>query len=105
MLSYIFLTSFVAVINSALMPRCPSNTTQSYYDKKICYSFVTEAKNFADAETYCNSQNGNLVVIPNQFINSFVWCESKGFLIVEEKSFQLRLWKLLDRLITTGLVD
>lgn len=63
------------IISIDASPQCPQGASLSYYDNKICYLFSNESKSFADAEKFCNGYSGNLAVVPNQFINSFLWCK------------------------------
>lgn len=67
-----FLSFLKLDANTNITVRCPSNTIQLQFDNNICYLFVNELRSFDDAENFCNKNSGNLVIVPNQFVNQHI---------------------------------
>uniref|UniRef100_A0AC34QGC2 C-type lectin domain-containing protein n=1 Tax=Panagrolaimus sp. JU765 TaxID=591449 RepID=A0AC34QGC2_9BILA len=60
------------IIRSAPARRvCPEGSDKSIRDLK-CFLYVPDQKSFVDAQSYCQSQNGNLASITNGFDNHLI---------------------------------
>uniref|UniRef100_A0AC35FL65 C-type lectin domain-containing protein n=1 Tax=Panagrolaimus sp. PS1159 TaxID=55785 RepID=A0AC35FL65_9BILA len=60
---------------------CPNGGIQSFTNSSICYSFVTEASEFTEAEISCQSSGGHLASISDGFTNVLLAQHAKKTLI------------------------
>lgn len=68
----ILLLSFVLVVSGLPSPRsCPEGTDKSIRELK-CFMYVSTQKSFVDAQSYCQTQGGNLASIRNALDNHLV---------------------------------